>query len=187
MFIPRIRRIVEYVYVRGKKEFCSQKELNVFLLFIAFQFNRLKEFEVWYDAATQIFFSLGVAYGSLIAFSSYNPIKNDSTRDAIIVCFINCATSIYASVVVFCFIGFQAQSKMDDCVDTQRAQLAEHLNKSAFVRDGQLTVTSDDLVYSQLLTNVSKLMNGTLVLCDKQKFLNQVSITAFILVVFYIK
>ena len=72
-------------------------------------------------------------------------------------------------------------------MDTQRAQLAEHLNKSAFVRDGQLTVTSDDLVYSQLLTNVSKLMNGTLVLCDKQKFLNQVSITAFILVVFYIK
>ena len=62
---------------------------------------------MWLDAAVQIFYSLGVAYGSLIAFSSYNPIKNDSTRDAITVCLINCATSIYASVVVFAFIGFQ--------------------------------------------------------------------------------
>ena len=71
------------------------------------QFQRLKDPLVWLDAAIQIFYSLGVAYGSLIAFSSYNPIKNDSTRDAITVCLINCATSIYASVVVFCFIGFQ--------------------------------------------------------------------------------
>ena len=67
---------------------------------------------MWLDAAVQIFYSLGVAYGSLIAFSSYNPIKNDSTRDAITVCLINCATSIYASVVVFAFIGFQVIYKI---------------------------------------------------------------------------
>jgi len=68
---------------------------------------------VWLDAAVQIFYSLGVAYGSLIAFSSYNPIKNDSTKDAITVCLINCATSIYASVVVFSFIGFQVFQLLD--------------------------------------------------------------------------
>lgn len=68
---------------------------------------------MWLEAAVQIFYSLGVAYGSLIAFSSYNPIKNDSTKDAITVCLINCATSIYASVVVFCFIGFQVIPDVD--------------------------------------------------------------------------
>ena len=71
---------------------------------------------MWLDAAVQIFYSLGVAYGSLIAFSSYNPIKNDSTKDAITVCLINCATSIYASVVVFCFIGFQVICYLDSFI-----------------------------------------------------------------------
>ena len=130
---------------------------------------------MWYDAATQIFFSCGVAYGSLIAFSSYNPIKNDSTRDAIIVCLINSATSIYASVVVFCFIGFQAQSKMDSCIETQKAQLAVNLSSTSFVQDGKLTVDEDSLIYSELVANVTRLTNGTLLLCDKQKFLNEVS------------
>uniref|UniRef100_A0A8D3CPD5 Transporter n=1 Tax=Scophthalmus maximus TaxID=52904 RepID=A0A8D3CPD5_SCOMX len=36
----------------------------------------LKNPQVWLDAATQIFFSLSVAFGGLIAFSSYNEEKN---------------------------------------------------------------------------------------------------------------
>ena len=74
------------------------------------------------DAATQIFYSLGVAYGSLIAFASYNPIKSECNRDAIHVCLVNCGVSIYASVVVFCFIGFQAEEKMQECLGKQFEQ-----------------------------------------------------------------
>ena len=71
------------------------------------------------DAASQIFYSLGVAYGSLIAFASYNPIKSECNRDAIHVCLVNCGVSIYASVVVFCFIGFQAEAKMNECLESR--------------------------------------------------------------------
>lgn len=89
---------------------------------------------MWLDAAIQIFYSLGVAYGSLIAFSSYNPIKHDSTKDAITVCLINCATSIYASVVVFCFIGFQVIRNVDIfmLIDSFRA-MAIKVNKMQLI------------------------------------------------------
>lgn len=47
---------------------------GVFVSFFS-QWEVLKNPQVWLDAATQIFFSLSVAFGGLISFSSYNPEK----------------------------------------------------------------------------------------------------------------
>jgi len=74
------------------------------------------EVQVWRQAATQVFFALGLGYGSVIAYSSYNPVDNNCHRDAIMVSGINFMTSVLASLVVFVVLGFRAKSITLGCV-----------------------------------------------------------------------
>ena len=50
-----------------------------------------------------------LAFGGLIAFSSYMPISNNCYKDAIMVSIVNCGTSVFAGVVVFSILGKHIQ------------------------------------------------------------------------------
>nr|XP_018670759.1 sodium- and chloride-dependent neutral and basic amino acid transporter B(0+)-like isoform X1 [Ciona intestinalis] len=70
--------------------------------------SKLQDAEVWKAAATQIFFSLSAAWGGLIALSSYNKFKNNCFYDAVLVCTVNCGTSLFAGFAIFTVVGHMA-------------------------------------------------------------------------------
>jgi len=70
--------------------------------------SKLKDINVWNDAAVQIFYSTGVGFGGLITLSSYNDFKHNCMRDAIIIALCNSLTSLFAGLVIFSMLGFLA-------------------------------------------------------------------------------
>ncbi|KAF6206190.1 hypothetical protein GE061_017418 [Apolygus lucorum] len=72
------------------------------------QWHKLATAKVWIDAASQIFFSLGPGFGTLLALSSYNKFHNNCYHDALLTSSINCLTSFLAGFVIFSVLGYMA-------------------------------------------------------------------------------
>lgn len=73
--------------------------------------EKLMGIEVWQKAATQIFYSLGIGFGSLIAFGSYNPRDEDIVLDAVLIPLINSGTSVFAGFAIFSLLGHMAHEQ----------------------------------------------------------------------------
>jgi len=65
-------------------------------------------FSTWLAAYGQIFFSLSICYGIMIAYSSYLPEKSDITNNAIITALMNCGFSILSAILIFSVLGYAA-------------------------------------------------------------------------------
>ncbi|XP_053762823.1 inactive sodium-dependent neutral amino acid transporter B(0)AT3 isoform X1 [Panthera pardus] len=102
---------------------------------------------VWLDAATQIFFSLSLAFGGHIAFASYNPPRNNCEKDAVIISLVNSLTSLYASIAMFSVLGFKAANDHGRCLDRNILRLI-----NAFELPDQ-SVDRDD--YAAVLTHLN--------------------------------
>ncbi|XP_064639973.1 sodium-dependent neutral amino acid transporter B(0)AT3-like [Lineus longissimus] len=124
--------------------------------------HRLLDPQVWLDAATQIFYSLGLAFGGLIAYASYNPPKNNCKRDALMVSVTNCSTSLFASIIIFAVLGFKANLLFDKCEEHNNATITAHLesqwNTSIDIQ-GHHNNSFDQYVLDFNLTNISKVLH----------------------------
>ncbi|XP_039273577.2 sodium- and chloride-dependent betaine transporter-like isoform X1 [Styela clava] len=78
------------------------------LYFITPDVSRLKDSEVWLDAASQVIFSLALCFGPLIGFGSYNKPNFDCYRCAYIFVGACCASSLAFGFTVFSFLGHMA-------------------------------------------------------------------------------
>ncbi|BES65985.1 sodium-dependent transporter [Gottschalkiaceae bacterium SANA] len=72
-------------------------------------FSKLTNWKVWADAYGQIFFSLSVAFGVMVAYSSFLPKDSDVTNNAIMTALANCGTSFLGGFAVFGTLGYMAQ------------------------------------------------------------------------------
>ncbi|KAH1000895.1 hypothetical protein HUJ04_013166 [Dendroctonus ponderosae] len=102
------------------------------------ELSKLKETQVWVDAAVQIFYSVGAGFGVHLSYASYNTFHNNcyrwvpnSTpaedfptvsysllqqrhfcfRDCIITTVVNCFTSFFSGFVIFTYLGYMSHKQ----------------------------------------------------------------------------
>ncbi|XP_026206859.1 sodium-dependent neutral amino acid transporter B(0)AT2-like isoform X1 [Anabas testudineus] len=131
------------------------------------------DIQVWRQAATQVFFALGLGFGSIIAYSSYNPKNNNCHRDAFTVSFINFMTSVLATLVVFAVLGFRAKDKAMECVASnlkvlsmQSANVDQNLMPSFNYSDATSVGLED---YRNWFKQHGSSIPGNLTDCDLEK------------------
>ncbi|KFM57632.1 Sodium- and chloride-dependent GABA transporter 1, partial [Stegodyphus mimosarum] len=95
--------------------------LDGLLFFITPDFTKLCEPKVWVAAGTQVFFTFGIGFGSVINLGSYNKFHHNFYRDSIILCIVNPLTSILAGLVIFSVLGYMAKVQSIEVADVVKS------------------------------------------------------------------
>ncbi|GBD99509.1 sodium:neurotransmitter symporter family protein [bacterium BMS3Abin07] len=74
-------------------------------------FSKITKPKVWIDAYSQIFFTLSLGFGIMIAYASYLPEKSNISRNAYIIAFLNSGYSIFAGFATFSILGYMASAQ----------------------------------------------------------------------------
>lgn len=103
-----------FVSIQPRTIFSCQYFCILFSFFI-------KKKQVWVNAAAQNFNSIGIAFGSLMAFSSYNKFDNRLMRDTLIISLTDAITCILAGICVFGTLGnlaYEQDKTVDEVVSS---------------------------------------------------------------------
>jgi len=71
-------------------------------------FSKIASWQVWMAAYGQIFFTLTLGFGVMIAYASYLPKRTDIVKSAVITSLVNCFYSFVAGFAVFSVLGYMA-------------------------------------------------------------------------------
>ncbi len=74
-------------------------------------FSALKNLNVWLAAYGQVFFSLSVGFGVMIAYASYLPPKSDIVNNALIIALVDAGTAFMAGLCVFSTLGYYTHAQ----------------------------------------------------------------------------
>ncbi len=79
-------------------------------VYIRPDFSKLKDPGVWIDAFSQIFFTLSLGFGIMIAYASYLPRRSEIVKDSFTISLVNCLFSVFAGVGIFSVLGYMASA-----------------------------------------------------------------------------
>lgn len=85
--------------------------------------NELLDAKIWYAAVTQVFYALGVCFGSIIMYSSYNKFNHNVTRDCHIITTMDYLTSLLAGFIIFGILGHLAHVMNVDIKDVTKSYM----------------------------------------------------------------
>ena len=105
IFIPLLFILVLILVFRG---ITLPGGLEGITWYLTPNFAVLKNPEIWINAFSQIFFSLSLGFGIMIAYASYLPKKSDITTSAFTISLLNCGFSFLAGFAVFGTLGYMA-------------------------------------------------------------------------------
>ncbi|MFW6014872.1 MAG: sodium-dependent transporter [Halanaerobiales bacterium] len=80
-------------------------------------FGALQNPQVWIDAFSQVFFTLSLGMGIMIAYASYMPEDSDIVNNALITVLANSGVSFMAGFAVFGTLGYMAQNQGEEIKD----------------------------------------------------------------------
>ncbi|MBN3040817.1 MAG: sodium-dependent transporter [Candidatus Omnitrophica bacterium] len=107
IFMPLLFALTGVIIFWGLKLPGAMEGIKVYL---RPDFSRLSDIRVWMDAFSQIFFTLSLGFGIMIAYASYLPKKAAIVRDSLVISCINCSFSLFAGFGVFAVLGYMAKT-----------------------------------------------------------------------------
>src|SRR3989338_3196903 len=103
IFMPLLFLLIAILVVWSVNLEGAAKGLAVYL---KPDFSLLTSPQIWIDAFSQIFFTLSLAFGIMIAYASYLPRKADLIKDAVVISVGDCLFSFIAGFAVFGTLGY---------------------------------------------------------------------------------
>lgn len=108
ILLPTLLFIMVVIVIKGTTLAGASAGLNK--LFTP-DWSKVSDPKVWIAAYGQVFFSLSIAMGIMITYSSYLPKKTDINNSAFMTAFANCGFEFLCSIGVFSILGFMATSQ----------------------------------------------------------------------------